>query len=509
MPTAIPAASAVETLSAGEERFEWWRKRIGAFAAPIVFVGMLLIPMPGLTVQAHRLAAIMATVVVLWISEALPMPVTALLGAAACVAMGVAKADVVFAPFANQLIFLFIGGFILARAIFTHGLDRRLALAVLSLRGIGSRPARIMVAFGAVTAFISGWVSNTATTAMMFAIGLSILRVMMERDARGEFTFNRRYATGLMLMTTFAASIGGLATPIGTAPNIIGLGYIRDALGVQIPFFKWSLIGVPVVLALYAWLAFYLTALSPAGIKILPGSHEMLEAERNRLGRWSTPQYSTAIAFGITVGLWVTPGLAALVLGETSKTYRWMSDVMPEGVAAIIGAVLLFLFPGDRDGRAINWSEAVKIDWGVVLLYGGGLALGTLMFNTGLAKAIGESLTQLLPVQGSPLAMLIAATAVAAILSETTSNTASATMIVPVVIALAQSAGVDPLEPALGATMGASLGFMLPVSTPCNAIVYGSGYIPITRMIRYGILLDIVGVVIIVAMVKLLVPLIR
>jgi sodium-dependent dicarboxylate transporter 2/3/5 len=278
---------------------------------------------------------------------------------------------------------------------------------------------------------------------------------------------------------------------------------------VDIPFFKWSLIGAPIVIALFAWLAFYLTALSPAGVKELPGSHEMLEAERRRLGRWTRAQISTAIVFGITVLMWVTPGIFALVLGENHPTYRTLSELLPEGVAAIIGAVLLFLLPGDRDGRAINWSEAAQIDWGVVLLYGGGMALGTLMIDTGLAKAVGEAMTKLLPVQGSPLAMLIAATAVAAILSETTSNTASATMIVPVVIALAQSAKVDPLEPAIGATMGASLGFMLPVSTPCNAIVYGSGLIPITRMIRYGILLDVVGVVVIVGLVKLIVPWIR
>jgi sodium-dependent dicarboxylate transporter 2/3/5 len=343
----------------------------------------------------------------------------------------------------------------------------------------------------------------------MFAIGLSILNVLIERERRGEFKLNRRYATGLMLMTTFAASIGGLATPIGTAPNIIGLGYIRKTLGVEIPFFTWSLIGVPVVIGLFAWLAFYLTALSPAGVRELPGSREMIEQERKRLGRWTTGQISTAVTFGLTVLMWITPGVIALTLGEQSGAYKRASELMNEGVAALVGAVLLFVLPGDREGRAITWNEAVKIDWGVVLLYGGGIALGTLMIDTGLAKAVGDGLTRLLPVQGSPLGMLIAATAVAAILSETTSNTASATMIVPVVIARAQSAKVDPLEPALGATMGASLGFMLRVSTRCNAIVYGSGYIPITRMMKYGIMLDVVGVGVIVGLVRLIVPHIR
>jgi sodium-dependent dicarboxylate transporter 2/3/5 len=499
----------VEALSPAEEKFERWRKRSGAFVAPVIFLVMLFLPMGGLDPKAHRLAAIMAGIVVLWICESLPMPVTAMLGAALCVIFQVGTPKEVFAPFADPLIFLFIGSFILARAIFIHGLDRRLAFGVLSMRGVGARPGRILIAFGAVTAFLSGWIANTAATAMMFAIGLSILSFLFEHEGERGAKINRRYATGLMLMTSFAASIGGLATPIGTAPNVIGLGYIREALGVQISFFKWCLIGVPVVIVLFIWLAAYLSFLCRAGVKEISGSHEMLERERDRLGPWTTAQVSTCIAFGVTVLLWITPGVAALVFGERSARYLTLSNVMHEGVSATVGAILLFLLPGDRDGRAINWGEAVQIDWGVVLLYGGGLALGILMFNTGLAKAVGEGLTHLLPVQGSGFRMLVAATVVAALLSETTSNTASATMIVPVVIALSKSAGVDPLEPALGATMGASLGFMLPVSTPCNAIVYGSGYIPIGRMMRYGLLLDVVGVVVIVGMVRLIVPWIR
>jgi sodium-dependent dicarboxylate transporter 2/3/5 len=501
--------TAIETLSPAEARFEQLRKKSGTILAPLVFVALLAIPMRSLSPQAHRLAAIMGLVVMLWITEALPMPVTAMAGAVLCVLMNVAKAKEVFAPFADPLMFLFIGSFILARAIFIHGLDRRLAFTVLSLRGIGSRPRRLMVAFGAVTAFISAWIANTAVTAMMFAIGMSIIAFLLEQEREGGVRINRRYATGLMLMTTFAASIGGLATPIGTAPNIIGLKYIRDSLGIQFPFFKWCVIGAPVVILLFLWLAFYLSALCKAGVKELPAGQEMMARQRDRLGPWTTAQISTAIAFGITVVLWITPGAVALVRGNQSPAYQWLTDTFPEGVAALTGALLLFLLPGNGGRRAISWEEAVQIDWGVVLLYGGGFTLGVLSFDTGLARAIGNGLTGLLPVEGSPLAMLIAATLVATLVSETTSNTASANMVVPVVIALARSAHVDPLAPALGATMGASLGFMLPVSTPCNAIVYGSGYIPIGRMIKYGLLLDIVGVVVIVAMVRLLVPVLR
>lgn len=503
-----PGPEPRERLSEGEERFESLRRRAGLIAAPAVFALLLLLPLPGLSGPAHHLAAVMATVMVLWVTEALPMPVTALLGVTACVVLRVAPAKEAFAPFADPLMFLFIGSFILARAIFVHHLDRRLAFGVLSLRWVGGRPSRILFAFGAVTAFISAWISNTATTAMMFAIGMSILAFLYDNEKEGGSRISRRYATGLMLMTSFAASIGGLATPIGTPPNVIGLGFIRQLTGVEFPFFKWAMIGVPVVLVLFVYLFFYLDRLSPAGVREIAGSADMLEREKRRLGPWTRGQRSTLIAFLVTVALWVIPGLIALFAGDQSTAYQEVNRSVPEAVAALAGAVLLFVLPGREGERAITWEEAVQIDWGVVLLYGGGFALGVLSFQTGLAEAVGRGLTGLLPVHGG-LGLLFASTLVAMLLSETTSNTASANMIVPVVIAIAKAQGADPLEPALGATMGASLGFMLPVSTPCNAIVYGSGYIPLSSMMRYGILLDVAGVMVVTGLVHLLVPLLR
>jgi sodium-dependent dicarboxylate transporter 2/3/5 len=499
---------AIERISEAEERFERVRRAAGFVVAPVAFVALLLMPLAGLKPEAHRLAAVMASVVVLWITEALPLPVTALVGAAACVVLRVAPAKDVFAPFADPLMFLFIGSFMLARAIFLHRLDRRLAFGVLSIKWVGARPSRILFAFGAVTAFISAWISNTATTAMMFAIGMAILAFLFEQEREGGQRVSRQYATALMLMTSFAASVGGLATPIGTPPNVIGLGFIRQLTGVEFPFFKWAVIGVPVVIVLFLWLFFYLNWLSPAGVKEIEGSREMLRREKDKLGPWTRGQKSVLTAFAATVVLWVVPGLIALFAGDQSNAYRWVNASVPEAVAAVVGATLLFLLPGDSGRRAITWEEAVKIDWGVVLLYGGGFALGVLSFQTGLAESVGRGMTGLLPLSGDT-GLLFASVLVAVVVSEATSNTASANMVVPVVIAIARAQNVDPLAPALGATMGASLGFMLPVSTPCNAIVYGSGYVPLARMIRYGILLDIVGAFVIVALVKLLVPLLR
>ncbi len=493
-----------EQLTEAEERFERWRKKLGLLVAPLLACLVYALDFPTLKPEAHRLAAVMSAVVVLWITEGLPMPVTALLGACACVILGVAPASNVFAPFAEPLMFLFIGSFILARAIYLHRLDQRLAYAVLSWPIVGARPSRILFAFGLVTATMSAWMSNTATTAMMFAIGMSILGFLFSHEATlGKV--DRRYATGLMLMTSFSASIGGLATPVGSPPNLLGIGFIRSQLDTNISFFQWMIIGVPVVAVMYAFLFGYLNVLCPSGLGEVRGSHEMLLKQQKNLGPWTIAQRSTVLAFAFTVAMWIVPGLIGLFWGTDDPLYKQLQRYLPEAVAALVGACLLFVLPGNQGQRAMSWDEATHIDWGVVLLYGGGFAMGVLMRDTGLANALGTWMTQAIPLQGS-WSILIVGTLVAALVSEVTSNTASANIVIPVVINYAQQSGGDPLEAALGATFGCSLGFMLPVSTPCNAIVYGSGYIPIARMVRYGLLLDVVGVGVIVVLVKLLLP---
>lgn len=508
MPSIQENLEVEEVITPQEAKLEKWRNRAGFILAPLAFFIIFFAPL-NLKPEAHNLAAVISVIIILWICESLPMPVTALTGAALCILLKVADAKTVFAPFADPLMFLFIGSFIIARAIFLHDLDKRFAYGVLSLKAIGARPSRILFAFGAVTAFISAWISNTATTAMMFAIGMSIIAFLKKQEKETGVKINENYATAMMLITSFSASIGGLATPIGTPPNVIGLGFIRQILKAEISFFEWMMIGVPIVIVLYLFLFLYLNYLAPAGVKKIHGSAEMIEREKQNLGNWTRGQKSTVIAFSVAVVLWIFSGLVALFAGDTSEIYKFVNSRLPEAVGAVIGAVLLFLLPGNLKGeKAITWEEAVKIDWGVVLLYGGGFALGVLSFQTGLAEAMGRNLTALLPLSGE-FGLLVASVSVAVILSETTSNTASANMVVPVVIAIAQSNGVNPLIPALGATFGSSLGFMLPVSTPCNAIVYGSGYIPLMKMVRYGVLLDIFGAVVIIVMLSLLAPFLR
>jgi len=460
--------------------------------------------------EAQSLAAILATVVVLWVTEALPLPVTALLGVVACVVAGVAPAKEVFRPFADPIIFLFIGSFMLAEAIRVHGLDRRLAFSVLGIPWVGDRPWRVLAAVGFVSALISAFISNTATTAMMLAIASGILaaiehasRLEADRTGATATALDPRFATGLLLCVPFTASVGGLATPIGTPPNMIGLGFIRGEIGVDISFLAWCSVGVPVAAALAAVAVAVLAWMFPAGTARLPGVAAFVAAERARLGTWSSGQRSTAIALAVTVALWVLPGGLSLLLGPRHPASAWLAARVPEGVAALVGALLLFMLPGGRraDGTrraALAWDEASGIDWGIVLLYGGGMALGELSFSTGLAGELGRSLTGWLPSgPGGATALVAAACLVGLVTSEFTSNTASANMVVPVAIALAQASGGDAVVAALAATFAASLGFMMPVSTPCNAIAYGSGRIPLRAMMKSGAVLDIAGVVVI------------
>jgi len=500
-------------ISLAEERLEQFRQRAGLVLAPVLFVALWFAPLPGLGESAHRLLAVLGAVVTLWLSEAMPLPVTALLGPALCALTGVAPVKEVFRGFGDPILFLYLGSFLLAEAMLHHGLNRRIAFRILGVRAVGESPGRLLLAFGAITAFISMWVSNTATTAMMLPIGIAILTEMARMQSRRtgrEVKFTElRYGTGLMLMASFASSVGGLATPVGTPPNLVGLALIRSRLGVEIPFFSWMTFGLPAAVVLVGFLVMYLHRLCPAEPGLMAGSARWIHEQKAGLSALTRGERNTLIAFAVTVTLWILPGVAAVAGGTEAAPYRWLNARLPEAVVAIIGASLLFLLPVNL-GRwefTLSWNEARRIDWGTILLFGGGMVLGELMFTTGLAQWIGEGLAHALNAR-STLGLVILFTAVAALVSETTSNLASATMVVPVAIAVAQAAGVNPLQPALAACLGSSMGFMLPVSTPPNAIVYGSGCVPLMKMVKYGLLLDLVGFGVIVAVTTWLVPLV-
>jgi len=502
------AVEAVETYSPAEQQFNLRRKTLGLFVAPLLFVLVLLLPLESLTPQAHRLAAILVLVVALWVSEALPLPVSALLGPLLAIVMRVAPAPRALAAFADPIIFLFIGSFIIAEAMYAHGLDRRIAFTALSSRLVGRSAGRLLLVFGGVSVLLSMWISNTATAAMMFPIGMSIVSQLSTQPIASHPRF-RRFATTLMLITAFGASIGGMATPIGTPPNLIGVGMLRELVGAPISFFRWMMLGLPITLTLYAVLATGFWFAGARGLRLPEGTAELVRRELDRLGRVSRGQRNVMFAFAVTVLLWVFPGLLAVVgLRETSIGTAYEAS-MPEAAAALTGAILLFLLPVDWRRRrfTMSWAEAVRIDWGTIFLFGGGLALGSMAFSTGLAASIGQTVTGWVPTH-HPLPFTILFTCFAAGLSEMTSNTASASMVVPIAIAVSRAAGVSAVEPALGATLGASICFMLPVSTPPNAIAYSSGHVPIGTMIRYGVGLSLAACVIVITAVSLLGPLV-
>jgi sodium-dependent dicarboxylate transporter 2/3/5 len=284
---------------------------------------------------------------------------------------------------------------------------------------------------------------------------------------------------------------------------------IEKFTGVKIPFFKWMLFALPMLVAMYVVLFLMLYALHRPEMPVIAGSREYVRQELAKLGPWSRGQKNALAAFLVTVCLWVIPGFLAVFWGSVSLPAKWYGGHLPEAAAALIGAVLLFLLPVDWKKRefTITWRQAVDIDWGTLLLFGGGLSLGNLMFSTRLADHVGQGL---LRISGAETlwGITFAAVFIAIIASETTSNTAAANMVVPVIISLALAAGVNPVPPALGAILGCSWGFMLPVSTPPNAIVYGSGLVPIVTMIRAGFLFDLAGGLLIWTGLRLLLPLV-
>ncbi|MHA2610327.1 MAG: SLC13 family permease [bacterium JZ-2024 1] len=490
-----------------EQRWEILRRKISFLLGPVLFVVFLLLPMKGLTAQGHRLSAILSLVVVYWVGEALPIPVTALLGVILCVIMGVGGAKEVFAPFADPIIFLFLGSFILARAMQVHRLERRLAFLLLSLPGVSRSAHRILFTFGAFCAFLSMWMSNTATTAMMLPIALGIIHSSPEPRNEEEKKKASHFATSMMLMLAFSASVGGIGTPVGTPPNLIGIGMIEKLLNIRITFFTWMEIALPLLVAMFLFLFFLMVLLHPFS-PVMMDTSEWLKKQQEKLGRWSRGEINCLVAFSVAVFLWVFPGFLSIIYGTESAVYQGYNRLFPEGVVALLAAGLLFILPLDwkKSEFTLTWKEAIQIDWGTLLLFGGGLSLGNLMFQTGLAEKIGKVLLSLTGTQ-SVWTITAFAAFFGVLISETTSNTASANMVVPVVIALAKAAGVSAVPPALAGTLGASFGFILPVSTPPNAIVYGSGLIPLHKMMRAGIVFDFIGFLIIFFGLRLLAPL--
>jgi sodium-dependent dicarboxylate transporter 2/3/5 len=494
-------------LSPAEQRFERQRRTVGLFLGPIVLAVMLIIPFD-LDGNQHRLAAILAFVVVWWVTEAIPIPMTALLGVVLCALLeatppppeGDSSVDVVFGLFTDDTVMLFIGSFIIAQAMVVHGLHRRLAYRVLSLSWVGGNTYRIILAFGLIGAITSPVMSNTAGAAMMLPIGLGVMGVvggMVASQARGEQRVERlRFGAALMLVITYGITVGGLLLPIGSPPNLIGRDLLETETGEPITFFEWFLMALPIVLVMFVAVVVIVLAFNRPEVKEVEGVEEYVREERGKLGRLSRGERNTLLVLAFALIGWFLPGLVGIVAGDDSNAYTQVEEASNEGIVAILAATLLFVLPVDWKKRkfTLNWNQASQIDWGTVILFGGGLVLGSLLSQTGLAEVVGNSLSDSIGVS-SLFGITVVIVIVAVLVSETTSNTASAAIMVPIAISIAAASDVNPTIPALAAIFGANYGFMLPVSTPPNAIVYSSGLLPITRMIKAGAVFDIIGAV--------------
>jgi sodium-dependent dicarboxylate transporter 2/3/5 len=433
--------------------------------------------------------AIFAFTVTLWATEALPLTMSALLGSAALILVGGLDEKKVFASFGDPLLPLFIGSFILGKAMEETGLSERFAWQILRTKGATKSGSALLLALAVIGIAISLFVSNTATTAMLLPIGLSLLRTL-GREQRGS-----AYAVAVMLMLTWGSSVA-VGVPVGTPPNLIGIGLIQEATGQRISFGQWMVFAMPItiVMGLASWLV--LSYPTRRDHPKMEATSKLAQEKFRDLGPLRPSERGVLIVFAVALVLWMLPDLMGMMasLGAGPKSWDDVGKRLTPAVTALIVAALLLILPAadTHSKRVMTWKQAASIDWSVIILFGGGIALGQAMFSSGLAKTLGEYAAL---ATGANSLWSITALSIAGgiILSELASNTAAANVMVPIAIGLAQAQHVSVIPPALGAAIGASFGFMLPVSTAPNAIVYSSGLIRQSQMMRYGIAIDFIG----------------
>lgn len=479
-------------------QIQWLGLAVGLVLGILVYLVM-----PGDVPQEARLTAATAVLMaVWWMTEALPIPATALVPLIVFPTLGSTPLDDVGASYGNNVIFLFMGGFLLALAMQRWNLHRRMAL--LTVRLIGTRPPQMIAGFMIATGFLSMWVSNTATAVMMLPIGISVLLLVnktsdalddpVDADEDAAATpVKSNFGTALMLGIAYAASIGSLGTIIGTPPNTLLVGYMASEHDVQIGFGQWMIVGVPLAVVLMAACWFLLTkVLLKPEIDEIPGGRKLIDDELAKLGTTSAGERRVLVIFVLAALAWVFVPLVTDWVGADTP------PITDAGIAMAVG-VLLFLLPAGaaRGVRLLDWDSALKLPWGVLLLFGGGLALSAQFSSSGLTEWIGEVASGL---GGLPVVLLVVLFAAGILfLTELTSNTATAATFLPVAGGIAMGMGMDPLLLAIPVALAATCAFMLPVATPPNAIAYGSGYVSIPQMIKGGIWLNLFGLVLITA----------
>ena len=469
-------------------------KNIGLISGPLAFLVVLFFFNPeGLNPRANAILASTVWIAIWWITEAIPIAVTALLPIILFPLTGGLGLTETTASFGHKYVFLYIGGFIIAIAIEKWNLHKRIALNIINL--IGTNIVNIILGFMIATAFMSMWISNTATAVMMLPIAIAIVAQLRDNPNTIEDE-NLNFGKALMLAIAYSASIGGVATLIGTPPNLVLAGVVEETFGYEITFAKWFQFGFPISIILLFICWKYLTSIAfKFKQKTFPGGREEIYKQLNALGKISYEEKLVAGVFAFTAFAWI------------SRSYL-LESIIPgidDTIIAMIGAIIIFLLPTkNRKRKILKWEEAVKLPWGILLLFGGGMALAAGFKDSGLALWIGNQMTLLDGVSLILLVFILIASV--NFLTEITSNLATTAMLLPILYPMSITIDVHPFILMVSATVAASCAFMLPVATPPNAIVFGSGYLRIPDMVRVGIWMNLLSIILLTLFVFFLLP---
>lgn len=468
---------------------------IGLLLGPIVFTVILLFFNPeGLNYEAKCILASTAWMAVWWVTECVPIAVTALLPIVLFPTSGGLDLQSTTASYGHKLVFLFVGGFIIALAIEKWNLHKRLALNI--IRITGSKKSKVILGFMIATAFLSMWISNTATSIMILPVGLAII-AQLKDDPRTIENENLVFGKALMIAIAYSASIGGMSTLIGTPPNMVLAGVVEQSYGIKINMFDWMKFGVPISASLLIICWFYLTKIAYKfpNEEFAAGRKEILN-QIKLLGKFSNEEFRVLIVFALTAIGWISRGFLEEFIPKIDDT-----------IIAIAFAVTLFIIPTknkSNDKTLLVWKDTVKLPWGILLLFGGGMAIATAFGKSGLSFWIADLLRNL---DGIPLFLIILIIVTSInLLTEVTSNMATTAMLLPVLVTIALAIQVHPYFLLIGATLAASCAFMLPISTPPNAVVFGSGLLKIEDMFKKGVWMNILSIIIITMVVYYILP---
>ena len=502
LPSSVSTHEAAFDINTPWRRPDFW----GLIIGPLFLIAWLTIP--GLAVTAaDRLLGIWVLTILWWITEPIPIPATGILAIALCFFVGIPQElqptgtttdhlKMLLVGFSEPTFFFLMGGMYLGLAMMRHGLDRRFALAVLCAPGMANSPARVLLAIGTCVAVISMFISNTAATAIVFPIALQILDLLEQgqgSESAAKHTISRsKYGTAVLLMSAYASSVGGVATPIGTTTNVIAMGLFQQDgyFGRNVNFLNWMLLGIPVMIVLFA-LLYLLLWWYGRGLKLdMTDVRHKLREMQSKLGPWKRGEFNTCLVFAAAMVCWTLPGFVGLINYEAGDR---LVKFMPEELIALLIPVALYLLPirpGSGQGTLVS-DDLSRIDWGALILFGTGLTLGSLVRQTKLADNWAMSLYTMWP-DATEFQLIGLAALAGLLLSELTSNAAAANTLIPVVWGFCKTWNVEPLGPMMALTFAASFGSALPVSTPPNTLVYSSGRIPMRRMIGVGLLFDVV-----------------